>query len=62
MKKTNPCYDPETNTDCPKRKGGCHGECKEWAEYCKNRNRKYKERLLEHYASTKELERKHRRF
>ena len=42
--KHSPCYDPETKTDCPKRKAGCNKECHDWDEYVKDRNKVYDER------------------
>lgn len=41
----NPCYDPETHTDCPKRKVGCRKDCQEWKEYEADRRDHYSEKL-----------------
>ena len=40
----NPCYNPETGEDCPRRKPGCGARCKEWAAYTHKRNTVYKKR------------------
>lgn len=40
----NPCFNEETRTDCPKRKGGCAVDCPEWAAYVKERDAEYKRR------------------
>jgi hypothetical protein len=39
----NPCYDEATHTDCPNRRGGCAVNCKKWAKYCEERNKRYEE-------------------
>lgn len=41
----NPCYDPETQTDCPKRKVGCRKDCKAWSEWEAERREHYNEKL-----------------
>lgn len=28
-----PCYDTDTNTDCPDRHVGCKGECERWKKW-----------------------------
>ena len=28
-----PCYDTDTNTDCPERHVGCKGECERWKKW-----------------------------
>lgn len=28
-----PCFDEQTNTDCPRRYIGCSADCKEWHEW-----------------------------
>ena len=40
-----PCYNIETHTDCPDRKGGCTVGCKKWAAYVTERDKQYGERM-----------------
>ena len=40
----NPCFNEETRTDCPRRKGGCQVGCPDWAAYVKERNAEYERR------------------
>lgn len=46
----NPCYDVETKTDCPKRRGGCQFDCPEWDKYLEKRDEIYKQRAIEREA------------
>lgn len=39
-----PCYNTETQTDCPKRHSGCAVDCPEWAAYCEERDKDYEKR------------------
>lgn len=41
----NPCYNPITKTDCPRRCVGCRSLCKEWALYMRAKEEEYAERL-----------------
>ena len=47
----NPCYDPETKTDCPRRCGGCQLTCPEWKAYTEERDEEYRHRTIEFYAN-----------
>ena len=40
----NPCYDPETGEDCPRRRPGCGSRCEEWEAYTRKRNKVYEAR------------------
>lgn len=40
----NPCYNPKTQEDCPRRKPGCGAHCKEWARYIIKRDKIYDDR------------------
>ena len=39
-----PCFNEETQTDCPKRGQGCAATCEKWAKYVEARNKEYEER------------------
>ena len=39
-----PCFNEETQTDCPDRCGGCAAKCEKWAAYVEVRNKEYEER------------------
>lgn len=41
----NPCYDPETQIDCPKRRVGCRKDCTEWKEYEEEQRKRYSDKL-----------------
>ena len=41
---TSPCFNVETRTDCPDRRGGCAATCKKWAKYVEARNKDYEKR------------------
>ena len=49
-----PCYDPVTKTDCPNRHGGCAVGCKKWAEYLKERDKRYEEEAIKRDAEQAE--------
>lgn len=41
----NPCYDLETQIDCPKRRVGCRKDCAEWKEYEEEQRKRYSDKL-----------------
>ena len=41
---SNPCFNKETHTDCPKRHSGCAIDCPDWAAYCAERDKEYEKR------------------
>lgn len=42
-----PCFNKETKTDCPDRKGGCAVNCPKWAKYVEEREEEYQQRKIE---------------
>lgn len=42
-----PCYNPDTQTDCPRRSVGCAVNCPEWAKYVQERDAEYARRKAE---------------
>ena len=48
----NPCYDPETKTDCPRRCAGCSAFCEDWDEYRKQRDAEYDRKFKEARAKS----------
>lgn len=66
----NPCYNPVTGEDCPRRKPGCGAHCKEWNKYVAKRDGIYQARHHTVELNTYEIDvlnkrrttRKNRRF
>lgn len=52
----NPCYDPETKTDCPRRCAGCSAFCEDWDEYRKKRDAIYTEKEIANKAKATSMD------
>lgn len=62
MQIESPCYDKVAKKDCPRRREGCAVSCPDWAKYCEQRDKMYKENEIGWNADIAMFDNRRRQF